>query len=50
MTQNLSDPPARSVTDAEPGQITATSRRVLRRLGIAVLRQPGVKGIRRGRR
>lgn len=47
MTTNISDPPARSVANAEPGQITATPSRVLRRLGIRVLR---VRGVASGRR
>jgi hypothetical protein len=46
---NLGQAPERSVTSATPGQITGTPSRVLRKLGIKVLRTRGVVG-RRGRR
>lgn len=43
----ISDPPARSVTTATPGQVGSTPKRVLTKLGIRVLKVRGAKGVRR---
>lgn len=42
--------PVRSISDAEPGQITATPKRVLDKLGIRKLKVTGYKAKRGGRR
>lgn len=42
--------PIRNIGDAEPGQITASSNKVLAKLAIRKLKVTGVKGVRRGKR